>query len=393
MPSLMLALLAAAAAGAAPTPPGAPSVNSVSPLIVPAFPKDAPAIQEAITVGASDFVGAQDVSIWPAGAREAGIGAQVVLACRVDIHGLAETCRIAYEKPYGKGFGAAALALRPTLKLKPHQGPDGPVEVTMNIGIAFKPAQLEANLKAIQAANIPPDGGDQKMNLGNHEINARNLVVSNNPLLMRRVTLADQPIWSQAPSFDEFDGAYPAEGGGVEGYGVAHCRMVRATGALERCVVAKEDPVGHGFGKAAVALAPRFKVSPGAMAQAPGGAPIEVDVPVRFPSASEAKDRTVRSPVWIAGSDPETLIRQFPLSLVPKKASPGAVVRCQVGADGALRACATELTSPEGIDFDDAAVRLASQLRMRLWSADAVPVAGGVVHLPVRLAPAEQAAN
>src|SRR5438270_6518443 len=159
MPTLLIALLAAAAAGAAPAP--APSQNTVSPLVIQGFPKDAPPVEAAVTIGSGDFVGPQDVSIWPAGAREAGVGGDVVLACLVDVHGLAETCRVAYERPRGKGFGAAALALRPTLKLKPHQGPDGPVEATMNIAIGFRPSQSDSNLHDLQVANIAPEPGDR----------------------------------------------------------------------------------------------------------------------------------------------------------------------------------------------------------------------------------------
>ncbi|MGH6956324.1 MAG: hypothetical protein ACREEW_06620, partial [Caulobacteraceae bacterium] len=104
-----------------------------------------------------------------------------------------------------------------------------------------------------------------------------------------------------------------------------------------------------------------------------------------------AMDRTVREPFWIAGSDPQSLIRDFPTS-VAKPGSPGAQVACVVGPDGALTGCKIELTSPDGIDFDDAAVAFASRLRMNLWSAEAGPVAGGTVHLPVRLDMAAHAA-
>jgi len=383
-----LLILAAAAAVAGPSP------NVVSPLVIPAFPKDAPPVEAAVSVGSGQALAAQDVSIWPAGALAAGIGGQVVLTCRVNVHGLAESCRVAYERPFSKGFGKAALALRPLLKLDPRQGPDGPVEASMNIAVVFKPSQVDSNLKAIQSVTmaLPPDGGDRQSNLGEHEISARSLLVTDNPIAMRRVTLTDSAVWSHAPDYDAFAAAYPAEGGGVEGYAVAHCRL-EATGALGRCVTAKEVPTGHGFGKAAVALASQFRVSPEVAASAPKGAPVEIDVPVRFPAASEPKDRVVRAPIWLAGSDPQTLIRQLPPGLSTKKSSPGSVVRCHVGADGGLTGCETEFTSPDGIDFDEAAVKLASRLRMNLWSADAGPVLGGVVHLPVRVTPDVQAAN
>jgi hypothetical protein len=202
--------------------------------------------------------------------------------------------------------------------------------------------------------------------------------------------MLDATGWVQAPSFEALAAAYPVTGGGIEGYAVAHCKA-EPTGALSRCAIAKELPPGHGFGKAAVALAPQFGVSAETMARAPRGAPVEVDVPIRFPPPGEARDRTVRSPIWRAGFDPQSQMREVPLPAA-RPNSPGAVVKCQVAADGSLSDCGIELTSPDGIDFDEAAVKLASRLKMNLWSAEAGPVAGGIVHLPVRLETAQASA-
>jgi hypothetical protein len=85
----------------------------------------------------------------------------------------------------------------------------------------------------------------------------------------------------------------------------------------------------------------------------------------------------------VTGSDLPTLLRDFnPPGARP--VSPGSQVKCKVAADGGLTACETELTSPDGMAYDRAAVELASKLRMTLWSAEAGPVAGGVVHILVR---------
>ena len=42
-----------------------------------------------------DALGTHQVSIWPNGALQARTGGQVVLTCRVSVHGLAEACRVA----------------------------------------------------------------------------------------------------------------------------------------------------------------------------------------------------------------------------------------------------------------------------------------------------------
>lgn len=387
MPYALLALLAAAAAAVAPAPP-----NEVSPLVVRAAPRGAPKADVTVPV-APEALGAQSVSIWPAAAREAGVSGYVTLNCRVDIHGLAESCRVIFETPAGQGFGAAALALRPTFKLPPHVGPEGPEDAQLNVAVDFNLPQSRSNLADIQrrqggpASPAPDDGGAAERGGGPHEINARDLVVYDNPISnMRRVTMMDSRAWATAPGFEALAAAYPALGGGAEGYAVAHCKAA-ADGTLSRCFAAKEFPAGHGFGKAAVALAPQFRVAAAVMASAPKGAPVEVDVPIRWPAAAEAGDRTIRAPVWVAGADLATLLADFnPPGAKP--VSPGAVVKCNVAGDGSLTACEAELTSPDGMDYDRAAVALASRLRMTLWSAEAGPVAGGVVHIAVKREPA-----
>ncbi|HEV2531895.1 energy transducer TonB [Phenylobacterium sp.] len=393
MPLALIALVAAAAAATPPANPAAPPAagHQVSPLLVMPQPRTEPPSVTTVQVGGeSENIGGQNVDVWPSGALAAGASARVVLTCDVDVHGLAEWCKVAYESPQGRGFGQAALVLRPTFKLTPKQGPNGPVEGLMNIAINYKAPEAENNLSHLQGQTmkVSPSDSSAMGNPAEHELNARNLEVVRNPVAMRRLTMIDTPAWVSAPSFDDMARAYPASGAGVEGYVVAHCG-VKPTGVLVGCAAVKETPTRHDFAKAALALTPQFRVSPEALALAPRGAPLEVDVPIRFPPPGEAKDRTVRAPVWLAGADPQSLMRQFPAQLATRKDSPGAIVQCQVAADGALTGCQIELTSPDGIDFDEAAVKVASRMKMNLWSAEAGPVQGGVVHLPVRIGMAD----
>ena len=50
-----------------------------------------------------------------------------------------------------------------------------------------------------------------------------------------------------------------------------------------------------------------------------------------------------------------------------------------------LPCCAPEPGDPDGVGFSEAAAKLASTMKMNLWTADASPVEGGVVHIPIRL--------
>lgn len=382
---LRLALAAAALAAAAHARAQAPT--GVAPLTVTAQPKTAPAADVTLTVGAdADAIAGYDVSIWPAGALEARRGGAATLACDVNVHGLAERCRVAHEDPPGREFGAAALALRPTFKLAPRLGPDGrPAAGPMTILVVFKPPRTESNLAEVVGQGLDPLNKPRWLNPGRHEIDASALRTYGNPIATRRVTMMDAPAWIEAPDFDDVARAYPAEAAGAEGYAVAHCR-VQPDGSLSHCAVARETPARRGFGKAAVALAAEFRVDPRLLADAPKGAPVEVDVPVRFVPPGREADRSVARPLWLSTPDPATRARLFPQAAAAKGVAAGdADLRCEVAAGGVLAACEVERAQPDGLGFDDAAVKLASGLKMNLWSADAGPVQGGTVRVRVEL--------
>jgi TonB family protein len=201
---------------------------------------------------------------------------------------------------------------------------------------------------------------------------------------MTKVSMLDFPVWVKAATFDDLAAAYPAKAGGEEGYAVAHCE-VRRSGDLRGCVVVKEAPEGHEFGRAALALADKFKVDP-KLAETHVSGMMMVDLPVRFPAPAELARRTATAPAWITGFDRAKAPKLFP----PEAAAAGlatgrGVARCTVGADGGLTGCAPEAGDPDGQGFSEAAVKLAATMRMNLWGADGAPVEGGVIHVPIRL--------
>jgi TonB family protein len=372
-----LAVLASMAAGQDPTtpaatPPAAPV--EVSPLVV--RPKaQAPANTTVKMDSGDDWIHKPDnaliLSIWPTAAFQARIDGHAVLTCKVDVYGLAEECRVASESPPGKGFGAAALLLRPSFKLKPAMGPHGPVEAMMNIPIEFKNSDNDDI-----SFNLPGGGPGANMD-------TRQMTLNGTRPEMREVTMLDHPVWAAAAGFEDLAKAYPAKGGGVEGFAVAHCRVERS-GALSGCEPRKEVPENRGFALAAVSLAKKFRVSQES-ATAPHRTPLWVDIPVRFPSPAEAGDRTVASPTWVAGFDPEKVLKLFPPEAAARGLTSGrGVARCVVGVDGALTECEPLPGDPDGVGFSEAAVKLASKMRMNPWTAAGGPVDGAVVRLPIR---------
>jgi hypothetical protein len=364
----ILALFAAAAPAA---PPEAPA-NTVSPLTVnaPSSAKPPPADEKLTMQGSSDDPD-QLVAIWPGTAYQVGLDGHVSLNCLIDLHGLAERCQVVEETPAGRGFGAAALEIRPTIKIAPPKGPDGPVAGYKILAVTFKAPERRAGGADVQEAIKSKDyfllGFDKQ-----------------NGMKMRKVTMLDAPVWASAANFDDLAAAYPDKGGGAEGYAVDHCQ-VQPSGVLFNCQTIKEEPEERGFGRAAVRLALRFKVSP-QLARARHRDELWVDIPIRMPPPAENAARTVMSPIWLVTFDPAATPKLFPPEAVASGLTTGrGVARCTVGADGALTACVPESGDPDGLGFSEAAAKLASTMKMNLWSADAAPVEGGVVRIPIRL--------
>jgi TonB family protein len=142
MLATIMALALGAAAAAAEPPQAAAPPATVSSLTVKAPPPAKLPPADAVVDVASDEESANGdfVAVWPALAYQTGAQGLVRLSCKVDAHGLAEACQVVSETPAGKGFGAAALELRPTFKLVPRKDADGqPVIAVMTLNLTFVP--------------------------------------------------------------------------------------------------------------------------------------------------------------------------------------------------------------------------------------------------------------
>jgi TonB family protein len=316
-------------------------------------------------------------SVWPEKAYRDGVGGHVVLRCDVDRHGVAERCQVVSETPPNKGFGAAALALRPTFRLTPAAGPDGPTDSVMTIAVDFpmpKP-QIDggaANGSDATSGPLSAGGGADLPRFGGPEP------------LRHNISLLDDPVWASTVSYEDLLRAYPAQGRGAEGYAVAHCQ-VHPGGALADCQIIREDPEGRGFGKAALGLAARFRVAP-EWSSAPKHADVWVDIPIRFPPPGAPDTRVIRTPYWVSGFDPDRALKIFPKEAADKGLSTGVgVAECIVMLDGSLTNCAPKAADPEGLGFSESVVELASTMRMNPWMRDGEPVDGAVTDVRVRL--------
>src|SRR4051812_24656797 len=351
--------------------------STLSPITVTGRTEKGAKVDIVIDMPSDDRARGEFVSIWPAKAFRDGTEGRVTLRCRINVHGLAEVCGVRSESPEGQGFGAAAMQLRPTFKVTPVKGPDGPIEAQVDIAVKFHPPRRELDVQSFQKGDNAFDRGDPKNN-----VILTDRVFIGNPLVGKAVTMLSKPVWAAAPGFEDVARAYPAKAAGAEGYVVAHCQ-VAPTGDLKNCATVKETPDAMGFAEAALPLAYKFKVIP-ALAVSPDKHPLWVDIPIRLPPPEAQQDRTVAQPHWLTKLDAAPTV--FPSQAAARGVTRGVgVVDCVVGAGGALTQCAPGPGAPEGLGFSEAVAEIASNLKVAIWSDDAGPVLGGKVRLELRL--------
>lgn len=172
---------------------------------------------------------------YPAKAKAEGIGGGVQLTCTANRKGDMTDCAVLGETPRGYGFGAAARALAEKLRAS------GVVNGTeLQVPITFMPEMASGRPATVKT-----------------------------------------PHWTALPSVGDMQAAAPKSEGGPNNVRVTLVCEVQAGGALNGCVVDREEPVGQGFGAAILTLAPKFRADLMSVEGAPTvGA--KVRVPVRF---------------------------------------------------------------------------------------------------------------
>jgi hypothetical protein len=192
-----------------------------------------------------------------------------------------------------------------------------------------------------------------------------------------------KPHWLAAPGFADLGAVYPNSGDGAPGVVVFRCE-VRRTGSLSNCEATREEPRGKGFEAAARKLVPKFQLDMDPKALS---GPLKVNLPIRLidPASEEFRLRRLGEPRWITTIDPARVQALFPAEAAAKGLKTGrGSVSCGVGPDGALTDCQPGAAEPEGLGFSEAAMRVATVMRMNPWTDAGGPVDGARMVLPIR---------
>lgn len=181
--------------------------------------------------------------VYPPKAAADRLGGSADLLCFIGLRGLPEGCRVVEESPAALGFGAAAqTGVAPAMQAAPLARDGLPSQGrVVRIRIAFEPATAPAGPEPAKATTPPP---------------------ADRPATSPKPSIRDFP-WAGGPTPEQLDKAFPpaAREAGVSGRSSITCK-VKAAGELEACKVESEFPTAAGFGKAALTVAPLFRLKP-----------------------------------------------------------------------------------------------------------------------------------
>jgi TonB family protein len=146
---------------------------------------------------------------YPAKAKAEGIGGGVEMVCSANRNGGLDNCDVLAESPRGYGFGGAAKTLAKQLR------GDGLINgAEVRVPVTFLPAMAKGGVVTVRT-----------------------------------------PHWTALPSLADLQTAAPKSEGGPNEVRVTLVCDVQAGGSLSGCSVDREEPAGHGFGPAILALA------------------------------------------------------------------------------------------------------------------------------------------
>lgn len=193
-----------------------------------------------------------------------------------------------------------------------------------------------------------------------------------------------KPNWLQEPSYDLLHRFFPfaAKQAGVGGSAAIKC-SVTVEGRLADCQVASEQPVGLGFGAAALLAASEFKMLPatrdGRAVQSSTTVKVMFDLPVG--GSPTTKPPQVVEANWRVSPKPKDLARYYPKQAARLSLTGKVILDCFVNEYGSVKDCRVLQESPVGFGFGPAALFMAADdnFSMNPKTVDGKAVPGRVV--------------
>jgi TonB family protein len=179
--------------------------------------------------------------------------------------------------------------------------------------------------------------------------------------------LITNPDWVKKPSAEDLARFWPADSRGMSGRALISC-TVTSRGALDDCKLTSEEPPGHGFGAAALLMAPMFMMRPmtrDGVATSGAG----VNIPIRFETGGFAVPtgptvKVALTPPWGETPTAAAMATAFPASSVGRTPSGHVVLRCRLADKGGPERCDTMSEEPPGHGFANAARKLVKDFKI-----------------------------
>jgi TonB family protein len=258
----------------------------------------------------------------PKSAEKEFLSGRATLACDVALDGSLGGCAVDEAEPRQSGFEQAALSLSPYFTMRPDlpTGSDRrgrkvriPLYFRLPDDLRASPisldhavvkagyAALSCRYRALRLDNCFVDSSTSESASTAAMQLAGATTLPETPRNMGRMSIAFQfkdpaaiepspglagiitrPDWIRTPTGADIVRVFPAQAlrRGIDGMAVTSCK-VAVNGTLTDCETLEEAPAGVGFGKAALALMPRFLMRP----MTRDGQPVEggtVRIPMRF---------------------------------------------------------------------------------------------------------------
>lgn len=196
-----------------------------------------------------------------------------------------------------------------------------------------------------------------------------------------------RPRWISQPSGGDVDKYFPKRAQLDERSGLVRMACtVTADGRLSACRIEEETPVDFGFGEAALAMAPLFRMAPETNDGQPvSGATVVVPISFRIDGTPYPTPAPSGGPVWLRKPLAEDVRAVFPKAALAKAQAGSVKLHCRIDAKGALTACKVVDEQPAKLGFGEAGLKLSRLYAMEPKTSSGASVAGAEIEIQITL--------